>query len=64
MRDEQNIKNSNIKYARDLVYWYNGHPDREHAPQNLKHIKNVTIIGNGNVAIDMARILLRKPSDL
>ncbi len=64
MLDAKILKNPNIKNARDLVYWYNGHPDKEFTTQNLKSINNVTIIGNGNVAIDVARILLRKPNDL
>lgn len=44
------------------MYWYNGHPDQENRKQNLRAVKNIVIIGNGNVAIDVARILLRKPS--
>lgn len=52
----------NIKFARDLVYWYNGHPSQENVRQNLESVKNMAIVGNGNVAIDVARILLRKPS--
>ena len=46
------------------MYWYNGHPSAEkNKPISLKGIKNVAIIGNGNVAIDVARIFLRKPED-
>ena len=30
----------------------------------MSQIKNVAIIGNGNVAIDVARIFLRKPEDM
>lgn len=44
--------------ARELVYWYNGHPQYENVKQNLSKVKDVTIVGNGNVAIDIARILL------
>lgn len=51
--------------ARQFVNWYNGHPDSENAPLNipppLDAIENVTIIGNGNVAIDVARVLLADP---
>jgi NADPH-dependent glutamate synthase beta subunit-like oxidoreductase len=43
------------------VYWYNGHPDQENEKQNLENVRNVIIVGNGNVAIDVARILLRDP---
>lgn len=51
--------------ARQFVNWYNSHPDSEFSdakiPPPLEKIKNVTIIGNGNVAIDVARILLADP---
>lgn len=51
--------------ARQFVNWYNSHPDTEFADSNipppLDRIKNVTIIGNGNVAIDVARVLLADP---
>lgn len=44
--------------ARQFVGWYNGLP--EHAGLNppLADAEDVTIIGNGNVALDVARILL------
>ena len=43
-----------------FVGWYNGHPDfRELAP-NLD-TTSVAVIGNGNVAIDCARVLMRSP---
>lgn len=52
--------------ARQFVNWYNGHPDSVNAPKNvpppLEMIENVTIIGNGNVAIDVARVLLADPT--
>lgn len=47
--------------ARKLVNWYNGHPDAEHWSPPLEGVEDVTIIGNGNVAIDIARILLADP---
>jgi len=28
MHENYSDKNSRIKYARELVYWYNGHPDK------------------------------------
>ena len=47
------------------MYWYNGHPSAENNKKALKvkGIENVIIVGNGNVAIDVARIFLRKPQD-
>ncbi|SCW02312.1 LAFE_0F03664g1_1 [Lachancea fermentati] len=48
--------------SREFVNWYNGHPDfaRSKRFENFdwKHVKNVGIIGNGNVALDIARVLL------
>ena len=48
--------------AADFVNWYDAHPDfpREW-PLNAKEI---AVIGNGNVALDVARILIKRPEDL
>lgn len=46
------------------MYWYNNHPQYEKFSIDLSRIKNVVIIGNGNVAIDIARIFLKPPSVL
>lgn len=45
--------------AREFVAWYNGHPDYFDMEDPLKknNVKNVVVIGQGNVAIDCARIL-------
>lgn len=43
--------------ARDLVWWYNGHPESSSKPFDLSSERAV-IIGNGNVALDIARVLL------
>lgn len=43
--------------AGDFVGWYNGHPDRS-ADRFPFHSERVVIVGNGNVALDAARILL------
>lgn len=50
--------------AREIVYWYNNHPKYEQFELDLSKTKNVVIIGNGNVAIDISRILLRSASEL
>lgn len=52
--------------ARQFVNWYNGHPDfysgdNDFLPPQLDKVKSVTLIGNGNVALDVARILLADP---
>ncbi|TQL68483.1 ferredoxin--NADP+ reductase [Nocardioides albertanoniae] len=43
--------------AAELVGWYNGHPDRAALTFPLTHERAV-VIGNGNVALDLARLLL------
>ena len=45
--------------AREFVAWYSGHPDAE--PQSLAGVRQVAAIGVGNVAVDVARILLKEP---
>lgn len=47
-----------IHSARAFVGWYNGLPEYAHLQPGLDTIENVTIIGQGNVALDVARILL------
>ena len=46
-----------------FVGWYNGHPDYRKAQIDLS-VERVAVIGNGNVAIDAARILLRGGAEL
>jgi ferredoxin--NADP+ reductase len=49
--------------AADFVAWYNGHPDHEDDVFDLSG-ERVVVVGNGNVALDVARILLTDPDDL
>lgn len=44
--------------ATALVGWYNGHPDQRRLDVPLDHERAV-VVGNGNVALDVARILTR-----
>ena len=46
-----------------FVGWYNGHPDCAEVEVPLTH-PGVAVIGNGNVAIDVARILAKTPAEL
>ena len=46
-----------------FVGWYNGHPDFAGLQVPLSH-HGAAIIGNGNVAIDCARILAKTPDEL
>ena len=43
--------------AGDLVAWYNGHPDLADAELDLSCVRRVVVVGHGNVALDVARIL-------
>jgi ferredoxin--NADP+ reductase len=49
--------------ATELVAWINGHPDFTELDVDLSH-ERVVVIGNGNVALDVARILTAAPDDL
>lgn len=49
--------------ATELVAWYNGHPDFAHRTFDLSHERAV-VIGNGNVALDVARVLASDPERL
>jgi ferredoxin--NADP+ reductase len=42
--------------AAEFVAWYNGHPDFAGLEVDLTH-ERVVVVGNGNVALDIARIL-------
>ncbi|TAM84450.1 MAG: 4Fe-4S dicluster domain-containing protein [Jatrophihabitans sp.] len=49
--------------ATDFVAWYNGHPDAAGVRHDLSGDRAV-VVGNGNVAIDVARILTADPRSL
>ncbi|GJF11299.1 putative ferredoxin/ferredoxin--NADP reductase [Mycolicibacterium cyprinidarum] len=49
--------------ASEFVAWYNGHPDYADMTFDLSGERAV-IVGNGNVALDVARILLLEPDEL
>ena len=49
--------------ATEFVAWYNGHPDYRHHHFDLS-VKRAAVVGVGNVAIDVARILVRTPEEL
>jgi NADPH-dependent glutamate synthase beta subunit-like oxidoreductase len=46
--------------ASAFVAWYNGHPDFQYLDPDLD-TTGVAVVGNGNVAIDCARVLMRSP---
>jgi ferredoxin--NADP+ reductase len=49
--------------ATEFVAWYNGHPEFREHKFNLS-AKDVFVIGMGNVALDVARILAKSPEEL
>ena len=49
--------------ATEFVAWYNGHPDFQHLSFDLSGERTV-VIGNGNVALDVARMLALTPEEL
>jgi ferredoxin--NADP+ reductase len=49
--------------ATSFVAWYNGHPDYQGLEFDLSHERAV-VIGNGNVALDVARMLALTPEEL
>lgn len=53
-----------IYSARAFVGWYNGLPEYSHLDPDLSMGDDAVVIGNGNVALDVARILLSDPDRL
>jgi len=49
--------------ATEFVAWYNGHPDYRHLRFDLSG-KKAAVIGVGNVAVDVARVLCRSIAEL
>lgn len=48
--------------AAEFVYWYDGHPDVSR--QWTLDAKEIAVLGVGNVALDVARVLAKHPEDL
>lgn len=53
----------NLFSARAFVGWYNGHPDYADLNPDLTSSDTAVVVGQGNVALDVARVLLA-PLDL
>ncbi|MBM4185590.1 MAG: NADP oxidoreductase, partial [Gemmatimonadetes bacterium] len=49
--------------ATEFVAWYNGHPDYRDCKFDLS-VERVAVVGVGNVAVDVARILSKTPDEL
>jgi adrenodoxin-NADP+ reductase len=59
---EDNLKG--IYSARAFVGWYNGLPEYSNLAPDLTQGEEAVVIGQGNVALDVARILLQDPNIL
>ncbi|PPR38237.1 MAG: NADPH-ferredoxin reductase FprA [Alphaproteobacteria bacterium MarineAlpha6_Bin4] len=60
------IKGSNLKGvygSAEFVGWYNGHPDYVSLEPDL-NTENVVVVGNGNVAIDIVRVLSKTSEEM
>jgi ferredoxin/flavodoxin---NADP+ reductase len=49
--------------ATEFVAWYNGHPDFHDLEFDL-NVERAVVVGNGNVALDVARMLALTPEEL
>jgi ferredoxin/flavodoxin---NADP+ reductase len=54
---------NNVISSADFVYWYNGHPNYKDIAVDLSG-KRALVIGAGNVAMDVGRMLALDPHDL
>jgi ferredoxin/flavodoxin---NADP+ reductase len=50
--------------ATEFVGWYNGHPDHADLEVDLVSVERAIVIGNGNVALDVARMLVLTAAEL
>ena len=50
--------------ATEFVGWYNGHPDHTDLEFDLLSAERAIVIGNGNVALDVARMLVLTAAEL
>ena len=50
--------------ATEFVGWYNGHPDHNHLEVDLLSARRAVVVGNGNVALDVARMLVLGSEEL
>lgn len=50
--------------ATEFVGWYNAHPDFQGCQFDLANAKRIAVVGNGNVAMDVTRVLIKRPDEL
>lgn len=54
---------ANVYGSGAFVGWYNGHPDYQDLNPDL-NVETAVVIGNGNVALDIARVLVKTPVEM
>ena len=47
-----------------FMAWINSHPDFSVPPLDLSRVRRVAVIGNGNVALDVARVLAKSEDEM
>lgn len=63
---EKEHKLKGVLSSRQMANWYNGSLDKAEdfsidQDLGLEHVRDVAIIGNGNVSMDITRVLLKEP---
>ncbi len=53
-----------VHSATEFVGWYNGHPDFQDRSFDLAAARRIAVVGNGNVAMDVTRVLARSTDEL
>ncbi|MBW5484713.1 FAD-dependent oxidoreductase [Streptomyces bambusae] len=53
-----------VHSATSFVSWYSAHPDAEEAGFDLTGVRSAVVVGAGNVAVDVTRMLARGEADL
>jgi len=54
----------NCTTADEMVAWYTSDPLGRGVDFDLCNVRDIAIIGHGNVALDIARLFLKSPNDL
>ena len=50
--------------ATEFVKWYTGHPDAQDFSHHVAQAQDVVVIGLGNVAVDVTRVLMKSISEM
>mmetsp|Transcript_24990 Transcript_24990/g.40556 ORF Transcript_24990/g.40556 Transcript_24990/m.40556 type:complete len:453 (+) Transcript_24990:70-1428(+) len=61
---DNEMETTNVWGAREFVNWYNGHPEMVDRSPPMLDCESAAVIGQGNVALDCARVLTKDIDDL